>query len=501
MRGTVEFQTVTKAYDATVALAGFSVRFDSGRVHALMGRNGSGKSTAIKILAGAVQPTLGTLLVNDQPASFQSTADAFAAGIVAVYQELSLVPGLSVGENIFLGRLPKRAGRVDWHGLHQRANALLVELGLGFDSHRLVSQLSLGQQQMVEIAKAMSHHPSVLILDEPTSALASKEVESLFALIARLKGQGVTIIYITHRMNELAEIADTCTVLRDGHFIATVEMAETTPARIVDLMFGDVARAKRPPRRPRTQTEPLLTVSQASRSPAFHDVSFVVGAGEVLGIAGLLGAGRTELMRAVFGADRLDSGEILVNGVRVDRPSPERMKQLGLGYTPENRKEEGLIQSASIHANLVLASLRRIAPSGLAQKRTEWPFVERQIRDLRVKAPDPRLPVSTLSGGNQQKVVIGNWLNTDPKVMFFDEPTRGVDIAARQQIFEIIWQQADRGLGAVFVSSELEELLEVCDRILVMRQGRLVGQVTPDTTDLTQLYQMCMQGADNDHRN
>ncbi|ESX20168.1 D-ribose transporter ATP binding protein [Mesorhizobium sp. LSJC255A00] len=495
MRGAIEFRDVSKVYDASLALAKFSHSFDAGRVHALMGKNGSGKSTAIKILAGAVQPTLGTLFVNGERAIFAAPSDAFAAGIVTVHQELSLVPSLSVGENIFLGRLPKRGVFVDWAKLHHDAGALLAEMKLEIDTRRPVASLSLGQQQMVEIVKAMSSQPAILILDEPTSALASREVGHLFELVRRLKERGVTVIYITHRMNELSEIADTCTVIRDGRYIGTVEMNGSKPGTIIEMMFGDVARAQRPARRLVKRDRPVLSVRGLTRLPDFADVSFDLYPGEVLGMAGLLGAGRTETLRAIFGADSCETGEILIGGQSVQKPSPRRMKDLGLGYTPENRKEVGLVQSASVHDNLILASLRRIASRGLTWRKKESPFVARQVGDLGIKTRDPMLPISTLSGGNQQKVVIGNWLNSDPKVMFFDEPSRGVDVLAKQQIFEIIWRKAQAGVSAVFVSSELEELFDVCDRILVMRQGRVVCEVAPEAISLAQLYQLCMEGA------
>jgi ribose transport system ATP-binding protein len=497
MRGLVEFRQVSKVYDGTLALADFSHVFQEGRVHALMGRNGSGKSTAIKILAGAVQPTAGELHVNGDRVAFAGPADAFAVGIVTVHQELSIIPSQSVGENIFLGRLPRRKGFgavVDWKKLHREAAALLEEMELDIDPRQPAARLSLGQQQMVEIVKAMSFSPSILILDEPTSSLASLEVAHLFALVRRLKARGVTIIYITHRMNELFEIADSCTVLRDGRYIGSVEMAEATPDIIVEMMFGDVAKAVRPPRRRIAREHPVLSVRSLTRAPAFADVSYDLYPGEVLGMAGLLGAGRTEVLRAVFGADRYDSGEITLEGRAVLHANPRRMKALGLGYTPENRKEVGLVQMASVHDNLILASLRRVSHAGFTTREIEAPYVTSQVRDLAIKVANPLQIVSSLSGGNQQKVVIGNWLNTRPKVMFFDEPSRGVDLLAKQQIFEIMWKQTAAGLSAVFVSSELEELLDVCDRILVMHQGRVVASVEPAETTLTELYRLCMEG-------
>ena len=497
--GAIDLEGIAKAYGPTLALAPFTHRFAPGRVHALMGKNGSGKSTLIKILAGAVQPTLGRLTISGDPVAFDAPGDAFKAGIVTVHQELSLVPVLSVGENIYLGRLPQRRvlGRnlVDWPRVHADATRLLHDMGLDIDSKAPVGSLSVGQQQVVEIVKAMSFSPPILLLDEPTSALASREVDLLFGLVRRLRSSGVTMIYITHRMNELFEIADTCTVLRDGKAIGTTEMAATTPEGIVEMMFGDVARAVRPPRRAAASGAPVLEVRGLTRAGTFADVSFDLHRGEVLGFAGLLGAGRTEVLRAVFGADPFDAGSIVVDGQEVRHPSLRRMKALGVGYTPENRKEAGLVQARSVHDNLCLASLGRIARHGLIDRRREQPFVDRQIQGLAIKVPDALLPVSSLSGGNQQKIVIGNWLNTHPKVMFFDEPSRGIDVQAKQQIFDIMWREADQGLSSVFESSEPEELLEVADRILVMRLGRIVAEVFPGTVTLAGLFRLCMEGS------
>ncbi|OOG70902.1 sugar ABC transporter ATP-binding protein [Sinorhizobium sp. A49] len=498
-QGRLAFRSVTKRYGPTVALSEFTHEFAPGRVHALMGKNGSGKSTLIKLLAGVTEPTSGTISVNGKDQAFTSPHDAFDAGIVTVHQELSLVPELSVGENIFLGRLPhvRRAGFrvVDWKGLHRRATELLSDMGLSIDSRQPVSALSVGQQQVVEIVKAMSFNPSILLLDEPTSALASKEVKQLFALIERLRARGVTMIYITHRMSELFEIADTCTVIRDGHYIGAVEMRATSPSEIVGMMFGDAARTTRPPRQAIDRGKPLLEVRGLTRAGHFNDVSFDLYRGEILGIAGLLGSGRTELMRAIFGADRIDAGTVRLQGRSMTGATPSQMRAAGLGYTPENRKEVGLVQALPTADNLCMASLGPIARGGIISRRREQPFIDRQIADLHIKCGDPELPVSSLSGGNQQKVVIGKWLNTAPSVMFFDEPSRGVDVQAKRQIFDIIWQKASDGLSSIFVSTELEEVLEVADRILVMHHGNVVAEVDPTRTDLTQLYGLCMEGA------
>jgi ABC-type sugar transport system ATPase subunit len=329
------------------------------------------------------------------------------------------------------------------------------------------------------------------LLDEPTSALAAAEVARLFRLLRDLRARGVTMIYISHRLSELFEIADSAVVLRDGALVGAVEVEKATTEGIVDMMFGETARAARSRHARRSRGEVVLQVRGLTRAPAVAGASFDLHSGEVLGIAGLLGAGRTELLRAVFGADPADSGTVTLFG-RTLRPDPATMKAQGLGYTPENRKQDGLILDHAIHHNLCLASLGAIARGGIITKAAEAPFVARQIADLGIKVADPQAPAGSLSGGNQQKVVIGNWLNTAPKVMFFDEPSRGVDVKAKQQLFQIIWDKAAEGLGVVFVSSELEELLEVCDRILVMRHGRIIAERDPAVTPLAALYAACM---------
>ena len=498
MSAVVEFNAMTKVYGNTVALDRFSHIFDSSRIHALIGKNGSGKSTLVKLMSGVIQPTNGLMSFNGQKTHFNSPRDAFNANVVTVHQELSLVRGLSVTENIFLGRLPQTKtmgfNRVDWKQARKQIKTLLESMFLDIDPNAEVASLSVGQQQTIEIAKAMSFNPGLLLLDEPTSALAAKEVEMLFALLRSLKERGVTMMYISHRMSELAEIADTITVLRDGKHIGSVEMAGSSNKEIINMMFGDVAHAVRSPRKLENTQKPVLHVRNLSRKNKFKDISFDLYRGEVLGIAGMLGAGRSELLRSIFGADEFDSGEIIIDGEKVKNHDPRSMIAIGLGYTPENRKEDGLAQDHSIHNNLSMASLRQNAPNGFITKTRERVGVENQVKNLDIKVDAAEDIVSSLSGGNQQKVVIGNWLNTDPKIMFFDEPSRGVDVYAKEQIFQIIWEQAEKGLSSVFVSSELEELLHVCDRILVMKEGRMVGEFSPTQTTLTELYTACMDG-------
>ena len=474
-----------------------SVRFEGGKVNALLGKNGAGKSTLVKILAGAEQPSGGEVRVDGRPVVMRSAQDAFRHGIATVYQELSLIPELTVGENILLGRLPRRRGRlgglmIDWPATFARAAEVLGRTGARIDVRRKVADLGVAQRQVVEIAKAMSFDPSVLMLDEPTSALAQHETAGLFRLVRQLADRGVAVVYITHRLQELRHIADAVTVLRDGRLVGTAAMADSTAASIVGMMFGRVERKHRPPRVPHDR-KPVLQAVNLCHGTHFHDVNLTVRRGEVLGIAGMLGSGRTELLRALFGADPCDGGEIVLDGERVARPTPRRMRRLGLAFTPEERKEQALVQVLSTRANASLASLSRLSTLGLITRGRERAMLRDMTRRLAIKLPDMEQPVSTLSGGNQQKVVVAKWLNTRPRVILFDEPTRGIDVEAKQQIFQIMWDLSERGISSVFVSSELEELVDVCHRILVMKDGTIAGEVDPAETDPEALFVRCMQ--------
>ncbi|MGB5869842.1 MAG: sugar ABC transporter ATP-binding protein [Albidovulum sp.] len=484
---------LTKHYGSVKALDGFVHEFAAGRVHALIGKNGSGKSTFVKMMSGAIQPTSGSIRIGDVETRFSNPREAQRAGIATVYQELSLVPELSVEENIFLGRLPlKRSGLIDWAELRRAATDLFEEIGgLEIAPQTRVADLSVGQQQMVEIVKAMSFRPSVLQLDEPTSALAQAEVQQLFTLVRRLRDLGVTIIYITHRLSELGQIADTVTAIRDGKYVDSVDIKDATPPVILDMMFGDVPPLERPIQTvPRDA--PALSARHLALAPHFDDVSFDLYKGEVLGIAGMLGSGRTELLHCLFGARVPDRGEIAINGQVVSQPDIPTMKALGIGYTSEDRKHSGLVQLLSSHANLCLAGLGRIAPKGWVSHARERPFVERQIAGLQIKAGDPLLPVSSLSGGNQQKIVVGNWMNNAPDILLFDEPARGVDVQAKRQIYELIWGKAREGLSSIVVSTELEDLTECCDRILVLRDGQIAEEFINEGLDAKDIYAACM---------
>ena len=484
---------IVKIYPGTTALDGVSVSFGSGKVHAIIGKNGSGKSTLVKIFSGAEEATRGRFFLDDKPLSFKDPIDSFKMGIAAVYQELSLVQGMTVAENILMGRLPMRGKFVDWKETYRLAEELLKELKVNIPADTYIYNLSMWQCQMLEIVKAMSYKPKVLLLDEPTSALASNEIQSLFEMIRTLKTRDVIIIYISHKLHELWQIADTCTVLRDGKNIGTVNMENVNRTQILQMMFGNMEIKSRPPDL-KVSEEVVLSVRGLGRGQKFNDISFDLKKGEILGIAGMLGSGRTELLRALFGADRADKGEIVFCGETIHRPNPEKMRNAGLALTPEDRKREGLNLKGSVKDNLCYASLNLISDGFFVNKKREKEFVSRQISDLDIKVSHSEDPMTSLSGGNQQKVVVGNWLNIGPKVIFFDEPSRGIDVNAKQQIFQIIWEQSRKGVSCIMVSSELEELLEVCHRILIMREGRLTGEIIPEQVNVEKLYSLCMGG-------
>ena len=488
-------ENLVKDYPGTRALSGVSVSFDSGKIHALLGKNGSGKSTLVKCFAGAIQPTSGRMYLDDEQITFSSPAEANARGIAIVYQEMSLVQSLSVTENIFLGRMPKtRSGIVDWRSAYRKAAELLRMMNVDIDPRGIVSRLSMWQCQVLEITKAMSRDPRVLILDEPTSALAAHEVNKVFEVLRALKKQDVIIIYISHKLHEIPEIADTVTVLRDSLLIGKEEMSKLSSADILRMMFGEMKHKARPADM-KPGEDIVLSVRGLSRKGKFEDISFDLKHAEVLGIAGMLGSGRTELLKSIFGADPYDTGQITVHGKSArKRSNPMRMKRMGLGLTPEDRKKEGLILIHSIRDNLCYASIDKARKGWLENRKLRVELADRQVENLEIKVSSVKASANSLSGGNQQKVVVGNWLNTQPAIMLFDEPSRGIDVAAKQQIFEIMWEQSRSGVSTIFVSSELEELLETCHRILVMRQGRLIGEVYPEKTDVKELYAMCMGG-------
>ena len=481
----LEMRDITKSFPGVRALDGVTFDLRSGEIHALVGENGAGKSTLMKVLGGVYpHPDYGgEIFIRGEPVRFRSVRDADAAGIAIVYQELSLVKDMTVAENIFLGREPRRFGVVRWDELHKNSERLLGELHLQIDPRTPVRNLGLGQQQLVEIARALSHDASILVLDEPTAALADAEVETLARILDKLRARGIGIVYISHKLDEVFRLSDRITVLRDGRTVGTDATAELNRARVINLMVGREVSDIFP------QTGHALgeIVFEARgvtvEDPAVpgkllvDDVSFHVRRGEVLGIAGLMGAGRSDLLMAVFGAHAgRTAGEMLVEGRPVRINSPAQAIRLGLGFVTEDRKRFGIILDQTILNNMTLASLPHVSGRFVTDAGAEAAAGERAARDLRIKANNVWTIAGTLSGGNQQKVVLAKWLLTSPKVLFLDEPTRGIDVGAKQEIYAQVSGLARRGLAIVLVSSELPEVLGLSDRVMVLHEGRVAGE-------------------------
>jgi ribose transport system ATP-binding protein len=463
---------ICKRYPGVVALDDVRFELRRGEVHVLLGENGAGKSTLMKILSGACSRDAGEILLDGRPVALASPREGQAAGISTIYQEFTLVPHLSAAANIYLGREPVRAaGVIDRRRLIADAGRLLTALGVSIDPDAPVRSLGVAEQQMVEVAKALSIDARILIMDEPTSALTEAEIEQLFAAIRRLTSQGVAVIYISHRMEELARIGHRATVLRDGRFIATLALPAPVP-ELVRLMANRDIRDHYPSPTRRRSAE-ILRVEHVSRGPRLRDVSFTLHRGEILGVSGLLGAGRTELARVIFGADLPDAGRVLLNGEPLRLRSPADAIRAGIGLVPEDRKRQGLVLGCSVASNLSLPQLPRLARAGVISRRREGSLASRWIGELRIKTPSAATKTLTLSGGNQQKVVLGKWLAAGADVLIVDEPTRGIDVAAKMEIYTLLDHLAADGAGIIMISSELPEVLGMSDRILVMHQGRV----------------------------
>jgi D-xylose transport system ATP-binding protein len=486
----LEMRHITKSFPGVRALDGVSFDLHKGEIHALVGENGAGKSTLMKVLAGVyAHPQYGgEILIEGNVQKFASVREAEKAGIAVIFQELSLVKEMSVAENIFLGREPRKFGVIRWEELFRRARKLLSDLHLPIDPQTPIRNLGIGQQQLIEIAKALSHEAQILVLDEPTAALTDSEVETLFAILNKLRQRGVGMIYISHKLHEVFRISDRITVLRDGKTVGTGLTGEWDEpkviARMVGREVGDIF-----PVVDHQQGEVVFEVRNISVSDPVlpgkklvDDVSFSVKSGEVLGIAGLMGAGRSDLLMAVFGAHAgRVTGEIRIKGKPVRITSPADAIKQGIGFVTEDRKRFGLVLDQTILNNMTLAGLRRISGRFVTSIDAESAASERTMKDLRVKANSVFTIAGTLSGGNQQKVVLAKWLLTNPRVLFLDEPTRGIDVGAKQEIYAQINKLAKTGLAIVLVSSELPEVLGLSDRVLVLHEGRLTGEFTRST--------------------
>lgn len=476
-RALLDVRAVTKSFVGNRVLSDVDLQVRSGEVHAVVGENGAGKSTLIKVIGGVHQPDTGEVLLDGVPRRFRSPREALAVGVVVIHQELSLAPDLSAEDNIFLGRFPRTAlCTIDRRRIRQQTRAVLEQLGIAVDPTRLTGTLSIAQQQMVEIAKAISMEARVLVLDEPTAVLDEHRVTTLFTAVERLKRQGLGIVFISHHLEEIFRIADRVTVLRDGRVTGQAKVAEVDQDWLVGRMIG----RDFPPHAPhaRKAGRPALAVKGLSVPGQFDDVSFAVNEGEIVGLAGLVGAGRSEVAQAIVGLSRPSQGTIELFGRKVAVRSPTAAARLGMAYVTEDRKAQGLLPNRSVRENATIANLRRFARAGMLRLGAEARYVREMIKRLDVRLAGPGVEIRTLSGGNQQKVLIGRALAVGPKVLILDEPTRGVDIGAKQEIYALIERLVAEGMAVVLISSEMEEVLRLSDRVVVLRRGRVAATLS-----------------------
>jgi ribose transport system ATP-binding protein len=473
---------ITKRFLGVAALLDAELHVGRGEVHALVGQNGAGKSTLIKVLTGAYQRDAGEIVFDGEQVSFGSPHAAQLSGLSTIYQEVNLVRYRSVAENVFLGREPKRLGCIDWRRMNREADALMRRLGLALDVTRPLYEYSLATQQMTAIARALSTEAKLVIMDEPTSALADQEVQTLFGVIRRLKEDGIAVVFVSHRLDELYAVCDRVTIMRDGRTIEQRPLAEISRFELVAKMLGRELAQELSHRRADTETvdenvPPALAARGLRRNPELRDVSLDVRPGEIVGLAGLLGSGRTETARALFGADPRDEGEIAVDGAPVSIGSPRDAVRQKLGLVPEDRKTDGIVPYLSVAENMTLALLPRMRRHGIVDRGRQQEIVKRFVDALAIKCSSPEQPIRELSGGNQQKVILARWLCTDPKLLILDEPTRGIDVGAKADIQLLIRKLADDGLGVLFISSELEEVVAGCDRVITLRDGATVSEL------------------------
>lgn len=478
MADLLTLEDISKRFPGVLALSG--VRFDvrPGEVHALLGENGAGKSTLIKIISGVYRPDSGALLLDGRPAYFNGPRDAQKVGIATIFQELSLYPELTVAENIFMGHHPRRWGglAVDWGAMNARAREILDSLEIhDLDVTAKVGLLNVGNRQRVEIAKALSLNARVLIMDEPTAALTESDVERLFAIVRLLRERGVGIIYISHRLQEVFELADRVTVLRDGQYVGTHAVADITEPRLIEMMVGREVKELFP-KLPSEIGTPILEVENLTRAPHTRGVSFSVRAGEILGISGLVGSGRSETAQAIFGIYPADSGTIKINGKPVSIKNPGDAIRHGIAYVPEDRGTQGLVRAMTLRENSSMAVLKALSRATFIDRPGERKLARESIDKFAIRAYSGEQVVGKLSGGNQQKVVVGKWLASRPRVLIVDEPTRGVDVGAKAEIHRLLSELAAQGLAVIMISSELPEVLGMSDRVLVMREGRIAAE-------------------------
>ena len=471
----IQVQHVSKAFGGVRALQDVQFEIFPGEVHAILGENGAGKSTLIKIMTGVHQPDTGQLFFDGQPVRFSSTREAQEHGIAAIYQEPSLFPDLDIAENILVGRQPVRRGAVDWKRMYQEASTLLGRLGLPLDPRTKARELSVAQQQVVEIARALSLNARLLIMDEPTSSLTLREVEELFAIVRQLREGGTAVVFISHRLEELFALADRVTILRDGSYVGTQALSHVTTDALIRMMVGRTL-GEMFPKQAVEAGDVVLEVEGLGVEGSFANVSFQLRRGEILGMAGLIGAGRTNVARALFGTEPATAGTIKLDGRVVTINNPDTALSLGIGYVPEDRKEHGLVLAMSIADNVTLPVVGRCARLGWLNAGRERQAAKTASQQLEVKMAGVEQKAGELSGGNQQKVVLAKWLGTQPRVLILDEPTRGIDVGTKAAVHGLMSRLAAQGMAILMISSELPEVLGMSDRILVMREGRLTGQ-------------------------
>ena len=473
----LRMEQISKRFPGVQALDNVTFQVARGEIHALVGENGAGKSTLMKILTGAIPRDSGQIILRGQQVEIDSPGRAQQLGISMIHQELALIPYLNVGQNIYLGREPggPLPGLINWPQLYSQAREQLARLNMDLVPLTPVIDLPIAQQQMVEVAKALSFNANIIVMDEPTSALTERETETLFEVMRTLRAQGVTIIFISHRLEEVFEIADRVTVLRDGHLIGVAPIGEVSMDDVVRMMVGREL-GEMYPKQEVPRQDVVLRVQGLTRGNDLRDVSLELHRGEILGIAGLVGAGRTPLARALFGIDPVERGEIWVDGQPARINSPHTAIRLGLGFVPEDRKEQGLFLGMAVRENITIGILDRFSTLGFPRFRELDRLAERYVRQLDIRTPGLRQRTRNLSGGNQQKVVIARWLTLHPKVLILDEPTRGIDVGAKAEIHALMNRLAGEGVGIIMISSELPEILGISDRVLVMRQGQIVGE-------------------------
>jgi ribose transport system ATP-binding protein len=492
----IEMHKICKSFGQNQVLndAGFDLK--DGEVHALMGENGAGKSTLMKILTGVYTKDSGTILVDGKEVSYRNPQEAEQDGIVFIHQELNVIFDLTVEENLFLGKeITSFLGIVNKNAMKKKAQDILNMLGVKIPTNRVMSELSIGQQQMVEICRALMVDAKVIIMDEPTAALTQSETQILFDVIHNLKKRGVSIVYISHRMEEIFELCDRITVLRDGNYIGTRPISETDMNAIVKMMIGREI-GERYPARDFDPGNEVLRVEGLTKKGMFENVSFSVRAGEVFGVSGLMGAGRTEIMQAIFGNLPYDSGAIYINNQKTDIKSPYDAIQEGIGYITEDRKSEGLLLEETIQSNIALPNLKSISNRfGVINRKKDNDLVSKGIKELNIRCFGPQHECYNLSGGNQQKVVFAKWIYTNPKILILDEPTRGVDIGAKKEIYNIINNLAKEGVAIVMVSSELPEVLGMSDRIMIVREGTVRGILTKEEADQEKIMTLATGGS------